>query len=201
MEILFTKSLTVDLSRLKSLTGQILGKLFPGHQCFNMPGWLTGNEVSSVLEKEGNLIFVCLWHDEMRLESLVSLFQLKLKWEHFLKNLDKGNQVTLVILGERIPDALVKLCASVKEEVLIYELIFAEEEKVWVRELSTLERDSAGEKMTFSSPVTQPNQSSSEFLSGHDVSLTSYFYKMGKLSEEELTRFLELESDLYRRNR
>jgi len=141
---------------------------------------------------------------------MISLFEYWMKWVRFVKGMSESNELKMALFGERIPDTLIKLCSTLEDEVDIYELtVSSEEENILVEKLSSnsisnhvqkewapQESPEKREKKTQTNKVAK-KEGNENFV---DVPLTSFFFKMGKLSEGELTRFIELESELEEMN-
>jgi len=171
----------------------LIPEIYPEYQTWKLPDWLTHDLVVRVLEKKGQVLFVSVWQSTSVLEEILSLMEMKVKWQHFLKTMDPSFCPQLVIFGQHIPDALAKLCASLKDQIQIYEVIFFDHDQ------RILIRDPFAAKEKASEPRLRPKEEPRKALPVNrdtELSITSFFYKMGKLSESELSSFLDMEQEL-----
>ncbi|MBI4972178.1 MAG: hypothetical protein HZC17_10200 [Candidatus Omnitrophica bacterium] len=185
MQIQFIQAEEKNDIALGAILEPVFKKIFPEYKPLHLPSWLLANEPTLAFEKEGAIILVVLWPSADSKEQVYHLLETKAKWEQFSRTFAKDCQVNLAVFGEKIPDAVVKIL-RIEEGARAFELFFIpEDNKVFVKDLIARRKDMIPEVKYQSENVLK-----------QDTSLTSFFYKMGKLSEEEISKFLELESDL-----
>ncbi len=220
MKIQFVKSLGTDVEQLKPIAKSVIEEIYPNYTFQDIPSWLSKEEITWILQKEGSLIFVCLWKPAYELDVLLPLLEFKVKWQHLVIGLEQSNETRLVIVGERISAGLIQTCSSIEDKIEIFELTLSQkEDRVLVEECLKKNLDSALEQDIHNqntqeyeevAPLNQPVERESQqhenvsadesSIKASDISLTSFFYKMGRLTESELASFMELESDLHQMN-
>lgn len=189
MQIQFIKPEESRYAEMASILEPVVKKIFPDCKPFVFPDWLLNQKKCLVYEKEGAIVLAFLWPEQASLEFIYELLQTKAKWEQFTSAFAKHSKISVAVFGEKIPASALKVF-SLEEEFKVFELFYvSEENKVFVKDLSKKRKEIAPE-------IKAP----AENFVKQDASLSSFFYKMGKLSEEELSRFLDMESDLNQMN-
>lgn len=222
MQVDVIKTRIENKDKINGLIDPFVKKVFPEFKAILLPTWLVGGEQVWVYEKEGVLMLIRFWSPVTDSDSISLLFQFKAKWEQFIKTFERQNRVVLVLLAERFPDSFLRFNTR-PDEMQLFEIVYLETaERLFVKELTSEDREEEVPRVevprkyhAFRSSKNElgtENSVSSSGLEGQaeaarkeikslesplkqNATLASFFYKMGKLSEEELARFLDLETD------
>ncbi|GEM_PF-2776782 len=212
MQIQFVKSGFLNREKIDSVIDPFVKKIDPESKIITLPSWLTPEDGVWIYEKERKIMIVSLWQDRGIVDNITRLLRIKSRWSQFINSMDPSYQAVLTVIGEKIPSGALKLF-SLEPGVRAFELIASDTlDSLFVREvtLDSLNVPAAGSgvyrRQDESSSREKPRESvmqempinSGESFLKQDTQLSSFFYKMGKLSEEELARFLDMESDLDR---
>jgi len=202
LQIYFSKQTKLEESKVAPVCLEVLFNLYPGSKAIDMPALLKKEEISWVLEKEDTLIFVCVWQENYSLDQMTALLEFKVKWQHFVESLGQENEIIICILGQEIPQAVIEMGKALDIPVDILELIVSKNDdcvmvQQWMKKSHAFPNPVV-KPVVDKKKVVPPNQKlpQKEEVSvekNNAISLTSFFYKMGKLSEGELEDFLELE--------
>ena len=185
MDILLSRGTRPEDKKISFNVEAVIKKIYPDSTPFLLPDWLKSGNVPYLFEVDKCLGMVSVWASDSTLDDVNKLFQMKAKWECWVKSFNEQNETVMLILGERVPGFLLSVFASVKG-VRIFDLVFlSEENKLVVKELGAPEENVKRER---------------ESAPKGDVSLSSFFYKLGRLSVDELSEFIDVEADFQKGN-
>ncbi|MBI4399000.1 MAG: hypothetical protein HY586_07715 [Candidatus Omnitrophica bacterium] len=187
----------LEIKEMASLSEALVKKLYPEFQPIRLPGWLASKTEEGIwiYECSQKILIVFFWREAPELlENLTRLTKIQSSWSNFVSGFDAQNHIATAIFAKEIPSSILKLFSQ-DSSVRLFELTLQDEEQtLFVKEKT--ENHSSPEKKKIKSEIAPPKSAGPEGAVRQEAAFSSFFYKMGKLSEEELTRFVELEADL-----
>jgi len=214
IQIRLIKPEEVSLSHRDFIVDSVIKKIYPDYSCFSLPSWLIDSETISLYRKEETVLMASLLPGHVKMNDVFALMQLKVNLEASIQVFHSSYRVIIAILSQQLSPTIQKLL-YLDKGVQLFELFSTENSRqVFVRELKYCSDETVKEKSEIQKKATEVKDNpglgiplkipeknyQSESHLKQDASLISFFYKMGKLSEEELTRLLELEVDLGQMN-
>lgn len=193
----------ITQSELNSALEQVVKKIFPEFRPFAFPDWLLEDPVR-LYEKEGTVLVVKLLTPFFQFADVFTLVQLKLKVEKSIRVFNRDHQVMAVVLGQKIPTVLQKMF-FMEDNLQVYEVILSKDtHEIFVRQLTdyhdpgvglpaeTKQIESKDKGKSEFAPKVVSNVAPSEPPLKQDISMSSFFYKMGELTDDP-NQFLLIE--------